>query len=131
MREIISVFIALAAVLGLIVLTLWLTKKLMRKFNFGGGGNGIEIISVCGIGQDKTLVAVRAGNRKLLLGVTPNGINVLSELSDEDISAMTADNSSGMPKKSFAELLVENTAKVLKKEDPFTDVTDNKKDGKL
>lgn len=89
MSELISVLIALAAVIGLIFLTLYVTKKAMKKFNFKvGGDRGIKILDCAVVGQDKFIAAVSAGEKKLLLGVTSSGINVLCELSDEDIAAM-------------------------------------------
>lgn len=89
MSEFISVLVALAAVIGLIFLTLYVTKRVMKKFNFKGSGDrGIKILDCAGVGQDKFIAAVSAGEKKLLLGVTSSGINVLCELSDEDIAAM-------------------------------------------
>ncbi|MGN0691914.1 MAG: FliO/MopB family protein [Oscillospiraceae bacterium] len=123
MTEFFTVIVALAAVIGLIFLTMYITKSLMKKFNFrGASGKGIRIIDCAGIGQDKFIAAVQAGEKKLLLGVTGSEINVLCELSDEDIAAMTAeDNNSGSGGKSFADYLAENIKEKF---------GGNKKDGK-
>ena len=106
MPELLSVLIALAAVVGLIFLTMYVTKTLMKKFNFRGGtGRGIKILDCAGIGQDKFIAAVSAGEKKLLLGVTSSGINVLCELSDEDIAAMFPPDEESGAGMSFGECL--------------------------
>lgn len=123
MTEFFTVIVALAAVLGLIFLTMYVTKCLMKKFNFrGAGGKGIRIIDCAGVGQDKFIAAVVAGEKKLLLGVTGTEINVLCELSDEDIAAMTAeDKSADNGGKTFGDYLAENIKEKF---------GGNKKDGK-
>lgn len=110
MPEILTVLIALAAVIGLLFLTLYLTKHLMKKFNFRGAeGKGIRIIDCAGIGQDKFIAAVKAGGKNLLLGVTSTEINVLCELSDEDIAAISADDKANdNSDKTLGDYLAEN-----------------------
>ncbi|MCI5752670.1 MAG: flagellar biosynthetic protein FliO [Oscillospiraceae bacterium] len=110
MSEFFTVIVALAAVIGLIFLTMYITKSLMKKFNFrGSGGKGIRIIDCAGIGQDKFIAAVQAGEKKLLLGVTGSEIRVLCELSDEDIAAMTTEEKSAdNTGKTFGDYLAEN-----------------------
>ncbi len=119
MQEFFAVFLALAAVIGLLFLTMYITKRLMKFTGFKSGG-GIKIIDCVSVGQDKTIAAVRAGEKKLLVGITSAGINVLCELSDEDIEALTekpsADN------KTFGEIFAENLKEKF--------VPDNKKDGR-
>lgn len=111
MQEILSVLIALAAVIGLIYLTLYITKRLMKKFNFSQSG-GIKIVSSAGVGQDKSIIAVKAGGKNLLLGVTASEISVLAELDDEDMAAMEVPaESSSSENKSFGEIFAENMKK--------------------
>ncbi len=123
MTEFFTVIVALAAVIGLIFLTMYITKRLMKKFNFrGASGKGIRIIDCAGIGQDKFIAAVQAGEKKLLLGVTGSEINVLCELSDEDIAAMTAEEKAADNNgRTFGDYLAENIKEKF---------GGNKKDGK-
>lgn len=110
MSEFFTVLTALAAVLGLIFLTMYVTKRLMKKFNFRGAqGRGIRIIDCAGIGQDKFIAAVTAGEKKLLLGVTASEISVLCELSDEDIAAICPEEKNADASgKTFGDYLAEN-----------------------
>ena len=123
MTEFFTVIIALAAVIGLIFITMYITKRLMKKFNFrGANGKGIRIIDCAGIGQDKFIAAVQAGEKKLLLGVTGTEISVLCELSDEDIAAITAEEKTAdNGGKTFSDYLAENIREKF---------GGNKKDGK-
>lgn len=109
MQEIITILISLIAVIGIMVLSMLGLKKLMKKFNFQNQfGSGMKIISCMGIGQDKSLAAVQAGTKKLLLGITATEIKVLAELSDEDIIALTPPEKEQPDGRSFAEILAEN-----------------------
>ena len=108
MQTILSVLFSLAAVLALVVLTIYVTKLLMKKFNFqGGAGSGIDIIACRGISADKALMAVKVGEKRLLLGVTAGDIKVLAELSEDDENSIrTAGNTAAQG--SFGEILAEN-----------------------
>ncbi|MBQ8568090.1 MAG: flagellar biosynthetic protein FliO [Oscillospiraceae bacterium] len=109
MQEIITILISLIAVIGIMVLSMFGLKKLMKKFNFQNQfGSGMKIISCMGIGQDKSLAAVSVGTKKLLLGITATEIKVLTELSDEDIEMLMPPEQAQPDGRSFAEILAEN-----------------------
>ncbi len=112
MSEFLTVLVALAAVIGMIILTMYVTRRLMKKFNVRGGGStrGIKILDCAGIGQDRFIAAVQAGGKKLLLGVTQAGISVLCELSDEDIAAMFPPEEN-VGTKTFGDYFAENMMK--------------------
>ena len=59
-------------------------------------------------------MAVRAGKKNLLIGVSQSGINLLCELSEEDMELMESPsvNDSDMIGKSFAECLKFNAGKL-------------------
>lgn len=121
MSELMLVFCSLLGVIGLIFLTFYATKWLNKKFRAGGiygSGNGIKIIECIGLAQDKQLVAVKAGKKAMLLGVTAESVTKLSDLDDEDIEMMTSNTDCGAS--SFAD----NLRKAL--EDKFRKNTDNK-----
>lgn len=112
--EILPVFFALIGIVALMVGVIYLMKWITSKASGGKSTKGIKICSCVGVGQDKTVMAVRAGNKKLLLGVTNGGINLICELDDEDMelienTGLTPEDMSG---KSFAECLAYNVRKM-------------------
>ena len=112
--EILPVFFALIGIVALMVGVIYLMKWITNKASGGKSTKGIKISSCVGVGQDKTVMAVRAGNKKLLLGVTNGGINLICELDDEDMelienTGLTPEDMSG---KSFAECLAYNVRKM-------------------
>lgn len=89
MSEIFTVICALLGVIGLIFITYFATRWLNKKFRnvgYNGSQNGIKIVECLGISQDKQLIVVRVGNKKMLLGVTPDSIRKLSDLDEEDMA---------------------------------------------
>ncbi len=132
MRTVLSVLFSLAAVLLLVFVTIYATKLLMKKFNVGGGfmgmGSGIEVIACRGISADKSLMAVKAGEKCFLLAVTAGDIKVLTELSDTDIEIMRAADSTAS-QGSFGEILAKNFREKFGAEKNTPD--DSGKDGKL
>jgi flagellar biogenesis protein FliO len=81
--------VALAAVIGMLFLTFAATKWLNKKFRFGGlygVAKGIKIIESISVAQDKQLIIVRAGQKLMLLGVTPGSISKICDLVDDDLS---------------------------------------------
>ena len=116
MTEIIPVVLALLGVVALMLGVLYLMKWLNTRITGGRDRKGIKISSCVGVGQDKSLMAVRAGKKNLLIGVSQGGINLLCELSEEDMELI--ENPSPTPKdsdmagKSFAECLKYNAGKL-------------------
>ena len=131
MREILSVLFALAAVLALVVVTIWGAKMLMKKFGIQGtaavGAGGIEIIACRGISPDKSLMAVRVGEKRLLLGITAADIRVLAELSEKDAELLKIEAAQPV-QESFGEILAKNFKE---KFGAGTDSGNKEKDGKL
>ncbi len=93
--EVFTVICALLGVIGLLFLTFyaykWLNKHRMSG-GFGYNNRSIKIIEYVSIAQDKQLMIVTVGSRKMLLGVTPNAVTKICDLDDEDI--VTIDDSS-------------------------------------
>ena len=73
-----TMLMGLTAVLGVIFLLAWLSKR----FNIAapGGGGNMRMISAMSMGQKEKIVLVEVEGQKLLLGVTPNQISCLKEL---------------------------------------------------
>ena len=86
--EVFTVVCALLGVIGLLFLTFyaykWLNKHRMSG-GFGYNNRSIKIVEYVSIAQDKQLMIVIVGGKKMLLGVTPNAVTKICDLDDEDI----------------------------------------------
>ncbi|GIX22640.1 MAG: hypothetical protein KatS3mg121_1423 [Gammaproteobacteria bacterium] len=69
-------------VLAMLLLGAWLWRRVTGLQ--GGGGGGLRIEASLAIGSRERLLVVRAGQRRLLLGVSPAGIVRLAALGSED-----------------------------------------------
>lgn len=113
MTEIIPVVLALFAVVALMLGVLYLMKWLNTRITGRKTNSGIRVSSCIGVGQDKSVMAVKAGTKNLLIGVTQGGISLICELSEEDMKLIEGSSSDGsMAGKSFAECLKYNAAKL-------------------
>ena len=70
MAELLSVVLALIAVVAIMLGVLYLMKWLNTRITGGNSRKGIKISSSVGVGQDKSIIAVRAGKKNLLIGVS-------------------------------------------------------------
>ena len=124
--EVFTVICALLGVIGLLFLTFyaykWLNKHRMSG-GFGYNNRSVKIIEYVSIAQDKQLMIVSVGSKKMLLGVTPNAVAKICDLDDEDI-VMPEDVSDGEEssfmkslKKAFAERNKVSAETVENKED--------------
>jgi len=70
-----TMVIGLVAVLGLILLLAWLSKR----FNLAapGGNSSMKLLSAMSVGPKEKIMLVEVEGEKLLLGVTPHQINRL------------------------------------------------------
>lgn len=73
-----SVFFSLAVVVGLIVLVGWVTKRLQRVQR--GGSATMEVIDVLPVGTKEKILIIRAGESRLLIGMTPGRLCTLGIL---------------------------------------------------
>lgn len=113
MQEVLPVALALLGVIALMLGAMFGLKWLTGKVSFKGSG-GMKIISALSLGQDRTLYAVEAGSRKLLIGASGGSISLICELSEEDMALLKGDVLSGenMQGKSFSEVLRQNMKKM-------------------
>lgn len=124
--EVFTVICALLGVIGLLFLTFyaykWLNKHRMSG-GFGYNNRSIKIVEYVSIAQDKQLMIVTVGSKKMLLGVTPNAVTKVCDLDDEDIAVYESeseDEESGFMKsfkKAFAEKNKVSAETVENKED--------------
>ncbi|MBA57462.1 MAG: flagellar biosynthetic protein FliO [Pseudomonadales bacterium] len=100
-----SMVVGLAAVLGIIFLLAWISKR----FNIGtpGGSSNMRMISAMSVGQKEKIILVEVEGEKLLLGVTPHQISRLKEFGKARDPAITAtppkETETNVPKTDFSE----------------------------
>ena len=136
MAEIVSVFLALIAVIAVMIAVIYMMKWLLGKISgssVSGGGTrgGLKMISCISVGQERSVAVIRAGEKYLLVGITAGGITNLCQLDENDIELMTRPDQSpeDMQGKSFAECLKYNIRKMGGEFiTPKNDGDDNKKD---
>lgn len=76
-----EVFIALMAILGLIVVLAWATKRL--NLNGMSINNSLKLQSVLSLGSKEKVIVVEVEGKKLLLGVTPQSVNLICHLDNQ------------------------------------------------
>lgn len=81
----VRLILSLAAVFGLIVLVARLAKKYLPRQSAGTDGNAIEVLATRSIGSRKSLMLVRVEGKKVLLAVTPQNLQFLTHVDDEDL----------------------------------------------
>jgi flagellar protein FliO/FliZ len=98
--------------LGLVVALLYLTLRVMKRFmhtTVKGGGDRIRVMARTHLEQKKVLYIVAVGRRYFLVGSAEQGLAMLTELSEKDMteaSTTEADVSTGKKSGfSFAALL--------------------------
>ena len=114
--NILSLVGMLLTVVLVLALAYWCTKLIGRRGLPGwaagaGGGERIQILWQASLGKSERLVLVRLNERCLLLGVTGGGINVLTELTDEEAADWLQKKGDPPQAPSFLEILRENLPK--------------------
>ncbi len=92
-------------VIGIMIACLWLLKK--SKLAPGGKNDFLKVIAWISVSRTDRILVVKAGSRYLLLGATAESINLLSELSEDEVQESLKSNSSSS---SFASRLQEALA---------------------
>jgi len=78
-----SLLLNLTGALAIVVVLIIVTALLMRRTRWGGAIGSEKSLTVrqsVTLGQRERVVIVEVGERRLLLGVTPGGISLLTEL---------------------------------------------------
>lgn len=84
MKEVLLVVVSLVGIIGLIFLTYYASKWLSKRV-YKTTSRSLEIIERLGVTNDKSIIIARAGDKYMLLGVTPQHIEKLCDLDAEDI----------------------------------------------
>lgn len=81
-----SVLLALVGFILIVYLAYFATKKIGRRMSVKGiGGRNIKILDSISIGKDNAVMIIEAAEKILLIGITPGGISLISELDGENI----------------------------------------------
>ncbi len=80
---------ALAVVLGGLLIALYLLKQMGKNFSKGKEGM-IEVVAAKMILPKKHIVIVKVGNKRLVVGASENGLNLLASLEGEECDSTVA-----------------------------------------
>ena len=107
--HILSLIWLLVCVLVIIALAYLFTRYVAGRSGLGGlgmagGGERFKVLTRLSLGREQSLALVQAGERYLLLGVTPSGVSLVAELTQEEAQALYASSDQPAPP-SFGEAL--------------------------
>jgi len=103
---------ALAVVVVLVYMGLYVLKRMMGR-RYGASGDGaLEILQTTYVGQHKAVSLVRVGERSVLLGVTDNQISALTELDADETAAVCETKTEVVGTDNFINLLGKAASKI-------------------
>jgi flagellar protein FliO/FliZ len=111
-------FFAVLVVLGLVAALAWL----LRRGAFGplrGGGRSVTVESAVPLGERRSLVIVSVEGRRLLLGMTPAQISMVTELGPAPVAPVQPGSTPSAP--TFDQLLVSRAKDMFTRRGPGTD----------
>ena len=111
-------FFAVLVVLGLVASLAWL----LRRGAFGSlrpGSRSISVETAVPLGERRSLVIVAVEGRRLLLGMTPGQISMVTELAAAAPAALEPP-ASGSTGQSFEQLLVARAKEMFSRRSPST-----------
>ena len=94
MKEVITVILALLGIIGLIFLTYYASMWLNRRFS-ATSAKSIKILERMNISQDKSIVIIKVGGKRILLGITQQHIDKIADLEEGDITENSIENPIG------------------------------------
>ena len=106
----------LTAVAAILVLAYLFTRYVAGRGGLSGfapaAGGKLRFLDQLSLGKDQKLAVVQAGERFLLLGVTPSGISLLTELTPEEAALWRQEDGHARPAPpSFKEALMDQLKK--------------------
>lgn len=85
-KSVFSLIFGLILFAGILYLAYISTKLIGKRYMLNGkGGKNLKILETVSVGRDMTIAIARAGERIFLVGITPDRINLLSELREEEL----------------------------------------------
>jgi len=95
--------LALGIVVGLVFAARWGLRKLTGAAGGAAGGEAMRIVARTNVSGRQQILLVHCGRRLLVVGAGPEGMNTLSEITDEEeVRRMLAE---AKPGKAFGDLL--------------------------
>lgn len=126
-KSVFSLIFGLILFAGILYLAYISTKLIGKRYMLSGkGGRNLKIMETVSVGRDMTIAIARAGERIFLVGITPDRINLLSELKEEDLLTPYSEAADELPKGSsisFADALKYNINKKLGRETDLSGYT--------
>ena len=108
LEEIGSLLWALLVTCLILVLAYWFTRRVVGRTALGGRWKGrhLTVLEQITVGKEQKLLLVRMGERLYFLAVTPGGVTILRELSEEEAAPwMTQDPQTTSGSDSFVQAL--------------------------
>lgn len=99
-------WLPLAFVLIVIGVLAWAARRMFPRMGRAGGDGAITVLSRCVLSPKQSLCLVRLGRRIVLLGMTPDRINTLAEITDADEAALLIAAASSHRAESFRSALI-------------------------
>ena len=133
-KSVFSLIFGLILFAGILYLAYISTKLIGKRYMLSGkGGRNLKILETVSVGRDMTIAIARAGERIFLVGITPDRINLLSELKEDDLLtpySETPENSTERAGNiSFKDALKYNFNKKLGKDVDISDYQSNTASG--
>ena len=110
---VIKMFSALVVVLVSIYVGVYLLRRTMgKKFSGNRAQNALQVIETTFVAPKKSISLVRVADKSVLIGVTDQGISMLTELDSEATAALLVDEVEAEEAVSFADLLKSTARRV-------------------
>lgn len=94
MGELFTVVFSLIGILAIILALFYASRWFNKKMSITSARN-LQVIERVSLAPDKMLLLVEICGKYMIIGVAPNGINTLSELSDEEVAKLELPDKGG------------------------------------
>lgn len=111
-----NVIVTFAAVVLIIYLSYVCSKYIGKGMNRNGNSHYMRMLDRLAVGQDRYIAVVQVGGKYLLIGVTPEQVNLLRELKEEDLLLLNPDVGNGTAKTTEFKELMSKLGRMTKKE---------------
>jgi flagellar protein FliO/FliZ len=85
-----AVLARVVASLVVVVALAVLAARFARRAGVRGGGAGLQVVERAGLSREASVAVVEVAGRALVVGVTPHGITLLTELEPGELEAQRA-----------------------------------------
>ena len=107
----VRLMLSLGAVFGLMALVLWAARRWLPRSVQGGRGGQIDVLASRSVGPRRSLLLVRARGKMVLIGLTPQNIQFLTEIEeDQELSWAEAADHAGLDENSLAAVTAGTTS---------------------